>query len=78
MKEYKDFSESEPSIVSDVAVAYEVTQSQPSFFAPFYNSVDDDIPLDATGRPIGYSLEDFSGKLLDKLSKAYGVDFRKL
>ncbi|GHT46160.1 hypothetical protein AGMMS49965_23570 [Bacteroidia bacterium] len=59
MKKYKDFSESEPSIVSDVA------------------NVDDDIPLDATGRPMGYSLADFSGKLLDKLSKAYGVDFKK-
>ncbi|MDR0834284.1 MAG: hypothetical protein LBN93_08910 [Candidatus Symbiothrix sp.] len=70
MKKYKDLSEKEPQIVSDVAVAV----SQPYLTAaPEFK-----IPRDANGNHIGHTLAEFSDKFLDKLSKAYGVDFRKL
>jgi hypothetical protein len=78
MKEYKNFSEQEPSIVSDVAaayeVAYEIAQPQQSFLAPF----DMVIPLDENGKPIGTPWEEVLEDIYDDLSKHYGVDLRTL
>ncbi|MDR0865780.1 MAG: hypothetical protein LBO74_12745 [Candidatus Symbiothrix sp.] len=83
MKEYKDLPEKEPDIVSDVAVAYEVayeaTRSLESYFDPItIEDMDDNIPLDANGNPIGTPWEEVIERMYDNLSKHYGVDLRTL
>jgi hypothetical protein len=74
MKEYKNTWEESGNAVNEPAVAYEVAQPRQHLTAaPEFK-----IPRNKNGNPIGHTLEEFSEKLLDKLSEAYGVDFRKL
>ncbi|GHT48311.1 hypothetical protein AGMMS49965_26490 [Bacteroidia bacterium] len=85
MKAYQDVPAQKPQMVSDIAVeayevAYEVVRQQPCFFAPFDmgDKDDDDIPLDAHGKPIGTPWEVVRERMYDNLSKHYGVDLRTL
>ena len=85
MKVYQDIPAQKPQMVSDVAVeayevAYEAARPQQSFFAPSFNmgDMDDDIPLDANGKPVGTPWEVVRERMYDNLSKHYGVDLRTL
>ncbi|MDR0834045.1 MAG: hypothetical protein LBN93_07700 [Candidatus Symbiothrix sp.] len=70
MKEYKDLPEKEPNIVSDVAVAYNV---------PYYvDDMNDDIPLDEYGEPIGHTLDEVFDAIDLNWSETSGIDFMKL
>jgi hypothetical protein len=74
MKEYKSTPKKCADTVNEPAVAYEI--APPTQYLGAMQEVK--IPRDENGRPIGHTLSEFSEKLLDKLSEAYGVDFRKL
>jgi hypothetical protein len=79
MKEYKDTPEKTADTVNEPAVVYEVAQPRQSFFAPIdADDMDDDIPLDANGDPIGTPWEEVLEEMYDDLSKHYGVDLRTL
>ncbi|GAB6010662.1 hypothetical protein [Viscerimonas tarda] len=70
MKAYKEIPEEEQNTLQEPVAAYGVAQA---------NAVHEfKIPRDEHGKPIGHTLDEFSEKLLDKLSEIYGVDFRTL
>lgn len=69
MKDYKIPSADTKDTVNEPVAAYRIARP------PQQQS---DIPLDENGVPIGYTLEEFSEKLLNKLSERFGVDFKEL
>ncbi|OAV75674.1 hypothetical protein Barb7_00689 [Bacteroidales bacterium Barb7] len=69
MKDYKIPSVGAKDTINEPVAAYRIAK-------PLRQQ--SDISLDENGVPIGYTLEEFSEKLLNKLSERFGVDFKKL
>jgi hypothetical protein len=70
MKEYKN--NPAPTLVCEPAVAY----AMPSPCHPF--DMDNAIPLDESGIPVGHTLDEVFDRVDRNLSEAYGVDFAKV
>jgi hypothetical protein len=79
MKEYINTPEEGENTVNEPAVAYEVAQPRQDFFALFdVDDMDDDIPLDENGDPIGHTVDEVFDAIDLDWSETSGIDFVKL
>jgi hypothetical protein len=76
MKEYKDIPKESEDKLHEPAVAYEIAEPQQRFSTSL--DMDDDIPLDENGVPIGYTVDEVFDEINLDWSETSGIDFIKL